>query len=423
MDSERAAYRPRLADGELSERLKAASAVLIEGPKACGKTATARQIAGSEVYLDADQNARQAAEIDPQTLLRGDAPRLLDEWQLVPGIWNHVRHACDRRRGKGKFILTGSAAPVDDLTRHSGAGRISRLRMRTMSLFEQGHASGEVSLADLLAGKAAAAPDPNLTIPEICELICRGGWPGTLDDDLNHSLRFVRDYIDELRRTDIERAAGIRHEPNKVRRLIRSLARNTATEVKLTTLASDVSRAGEIVGERTIGDYLDALRRLFVIEELPPFSPHLRSRSRLRKAAKQHFTDPSIAVAALRADPDRLYADLNYLGLLFESLVIRDLRAYGAVHDVELSHFRDNTGLEVDAIVQTAAGVWLPVEVKLGSTAAIVDAAATTLLKLKNRIDVDRMGEPANLLVVTATGYAYRRPDGVTVAPIGALGP
>ena len=423
MSSDLASYRPRLADRELLERLAAASAVLIEGPKACGKTATARRIARSEVFLDIDHNARQAAAIDPDMILAGDAPRLLDEWQFAPEIWNHVRRAADLQPGKGKFILTGSAAPTDDLMRHSGAGRIARLRMRTLSLFEQGHASGDVSLGALLSGAPEAAADPGLTIPDIVELICRGGWPGTLDNSLDQAMRFVRDYIDELRRTDVERTVGVRHNPNRVLRLMQSLARNTATEVRLTTLAKDVAGSGEIVQERTISDYMDALRRLFVIEELPPFSPHLRSRARLRQAAKQHFSDPSIAVAVTRANPQQLRSDFNYLGLLFESLVVRDLRVHAAIHDAELSHYRDNTGLEVDAIIQTAAGVWLPVEVKLGSTAAIIDEAAASLLKFKDRVDASRMGEPPSLLVVTATGYAYRRPDGVTVAPIGALGP
>ena len=416
-------YMQRLADKELADRLARASTVLIEGPKACGKTATAKRMARSEVCFDVDSNARQAAAIDPHPLLEGEMPRLFDEWQVVPEIWNHVRRASDQRSGKGRFILTGSAVPTDDISRHSGAGRISRLRMRTMSLFEQDHANGAVSLGDLLTGATISAAEPGLTISDVIELICRGGWPGTIGDSLNQAMGFVRDYIDELRRTDVESVEGVRHDPAKVLRLMQSLARNTATEVKLTTLARDVSGTGENVQGRTVASYMEALRRLFVIEELPPFSPHLRSRSRLRQAPKQHFTDPSVAVAAVRSNPRQLRADLEYLGLLFESLVVRDLRIYAAPHDAELSHYRDNTDLEVDAVVQTAAGAWLPVEVKLGNTESIIDAAAATLLKFKSRVDTAKMGEPANLLVVTATGYAYRRPDGVSVAPVGALGP
>ncbi len=423
MNSATISYRPRLADEELRELLAATSAVLIEGPKACGKTATARQLARSEAFLDIDHNARQAAMLTPQTLLQGDPPKLLDEWQLVPDIWNHVRRSADLTPGKGQFILTGSAAPTDDLLRHSGAGRIIRLRMRPMSLCEQGHATGEVSLGDLLAGASAEAGDAGLTVPHLAELICRGGWPDSLDETLPRAQRFVRGYIDELRRTDIERAAGIGHDPERILRLMQSLARNTATEVSLATLAKELARPGEAVQERTVGNYMEALRALFVIEELPPFSPHLRSRSRLRKSARQHFTDPSIAVGALRANPGRLLADLEYLGLLFESLVVRDLRIYASVHDAELYHYRDNTDLEVDAVIQTVAGAWLPVEAKLGSTPAIIDKAAANLLKFRDRVDLAKMGEPAGLLVVTSTGYAYCRPDGVNVVPIGALGP
>ena len=423
MNSGAGAYLPRLADKELAARLARASTVLIEGPKACGKTATAKRMARSEVCFDVDANARQAVSIDPLPLLEGETPRLFDEWQVVPEIWNHVRRASDQRSGKGKFILTGSAAPTDDISRHSGAGRISRLRMRTMSLFEQNRSNGKVSLEDLLSGAPISATEPELTVADVVELLCRGGWPGMIDDRLSHAVGFVRDYVDELCRTDVGSVEGVRHDPAKVLRLMRSLARNTATEVKLTTLANDVSGTGENVQARTVANYMEALRRVFVIEELPPFSPHLRSKSRLRQAPKQHFTDPSVAIAAIRSNPQQLRADYEFLGFLFESLVVRDLRIYAAPRDAELSHYRDNTGLEIDTIIQTVAGAWLPVEVKLGSSERIIDAAAANLLKFKSRVDTAKMGEPANLLVVTATGYAYRRPDGVSVAPIGALGP
>lgn len=355
-------------------------------------------------------------------MLRGATPRLLDEWQLVPEIWNHVRRAADLQRGTGRFILAGSAVPTDDIVRHSGAGRITRMTMRPMSLFEQGHSTGEVPLSGLLSGAKASASDPGLELVDLIELICRGGWPGTLGFQLNRALRFVRGYVDEVRRTEMERTADARHDPRRVLRLMQSLARNIATEASQATLASDVAGADDVVQERTIGNYLDALRRLFVVEDQPPFTAHLRSRSRLRKAPKRHFCDPSIAVAALRTEPQRLRIDLNYVGLLFESLVVRDLRIYGVANDADVYHYRDNTGLEVDAVVETAAGTWLPVEVKLGGEDRI-EAAAASLLKLKDRIDTSRAGEPPNLLVVTASGYAYRRPDGVTVAPIGALGP
>lgn len=417
-------YRPRLADRELEDSLAAAGAVLIEGAKGCGKTATARRAARSEVFLDADPSVAQAMAVDPRIVLAGETPRLLDEWQAFPDLWNYVRRAVDLQSGKGRFILTGSAVPADDVMRHSGAGRITRLRMHTMSLFEQGRANGAVSLGGLLSGvDQPSAPDPGLALSDLVEAICRGGWPGTLDDGLPQAMRFVRGYVDEVRRTDVERTVQVRHDPNRVLRLLQSLARNTATTASLATLAADVAGRNEVIQPRTIGDYIDALRRLFVVEALPPFAAHLRSRARLRQADKQHFSDPSIGVAALRSSPERLLADLAFLGFLFESLVVRDLRAYAAVHDAGLRHYRDSNGLQVDIIVETAAGIWLPVEVKLGSTPAIVDEAAASLLRFRDTVDSDRMGEAPNLLVVTGMGYAYRRPDGVTVAPIGALGP
>ena len=420
-------YRPRLADRELEDCLAAAGAVLIEGAKGCGKTATARRAARSEVFLDADPSAARAMAVDPRIVLAGETPRLLDEWQAFPDLWNYVRRAVDLQSGKGRFILTGSAVPPDDVMRHSGAGRITRLRMHTMSLFEQGRANGAVSLGGLLSGvDQPSAPDPGLALSDLVEAICRGGWPGTLDDGLRQAMRFVRGYVDEVRRTDVERTVQVRHAPNRVLRLLQSLARNTATTASLATLATlatlaaDVAGRNEVIQPRTIGDYLDALRRLFVVEALPPFAAHLRSRARLRQADKQHFSDPSIGVAALRSSPERLLADL---GFLFESLVVRDLRAYAAVHDAGLRHYRDSNGLEVDIIVETTAGIWLPVEVKLGSTPVIVDEAAASLLRFRDIVDSGKMGDAPNLLVVTGMGYAYRRPDGVTVAPIGALGP
>lgn len=417
-------YRPRLADGELEDCLAAAGAVLVEGAKGCGKTATARRAARSEVFLDADPNVAQAMAVDPRIVLDGETPRLLDEWQAFPDLWNYVRRAVDLQSGKGRFILTGSAVPADDVTRHSGAGRITRLRMHTMSLFEQSRANGTVSLGGLLSGvDQPAAPDPGLSLSDLVEAICRGGWPATLDDGLPQAMHYVRSYVDEIRGTDVARTAQVRHDPGRILRLLQSLARNTATTVSLATLAADVAGHNDVVQPRTISAYLDALRRLFVVEALPPFAAHLRSRARLRQADKQHFSDPSIGVAALRSSPERVLADLAFLGFLFESLVVRDLRAYAAVHDADLRHYRDSNGLEVDIVVETAAGVWLPVEVKLGSTPAVVDEAANSLLRFRDIVDSRRMGEAPNLLVVTGMGYAYRRPDGVTVAPIGALGP
>lgn len=416
-------YRPRLADTELSNKLASASTVLIEGPRACGKTATASQIANSAVFFDTDINARKACSIDPNLVLEGETPRLFDEWQIVPNLWNHVRRASDTRRQKGNFILTGSAVPTDDLTRHSGAGRISRLQMRTMSMLELELSTGNVSLHDLLTKKKISALRANTTLPDLVEYMCRGGWPGMIDENLNTAMSFVRGYVEEISRTDVETMIGVRHDPNQLMRVIQSLARNISTDVTLATLARDIELSNNGLQTRTVANYLSTLARLFVIEDLPPFSPHLRSRARLRKAAKRHFTDPSIAVAVLRSNPDQLLKDVSYLGLLFESFVVHELRVYASVLDANLSHYRDSTGLEIDIVIQTASGSWIPVEVKLGNEESTIDRAATNLLKFVDKVDIDRMGEPSNLLVVTSAGYAYQRQDGVTVAPLTSLGP
>lgn len=410
-------YRPRVVDSELRNQLKSAAVVLIEGPKACGKTVTARRAAASEVFLDADPRALEAARTDPWLVLEGAKPRLLDEWQIAPELWNPVRRSADLSGHKGLFLLTGSAVPPDDVTRHTGAGRLARVRMRPMSLFELGLSGGDISLEDLLAGKPVSAPATTTTIPDLAEVICRGGWPGTIGADLREARRYVRNYLNEIRRADLNRVSQRRRDPSRTLRVLRSLARNIATPVTLKTLAADV---GDGMTPRTAAEYLDDLARLFVIEDLPPFSPHLRSRSRLRRTPKRYLTDPSLATAALDASPEDLLRDLPYLGFLFEALVVRDLHVYAQAHDAELSHYRDNTGLEVDVVVETAKGGWLPIEIKLGGTANI-ELAAQSLLRLRQRVDVNRIGKPVKMVVVTGTGYAYERPDGVTVVPVGAL--
>ena len=313
-----ARYRARLADHELRQRLGAAGAVVIEGPKACGKTATARRAAASEVLLDVDANARRAVAIDPALVLAGAAPRLIDEWQTEPAIWNHVRRAVDDRARPGQFILTGSAVPADDVTRHTGAGRLTRLRLRPMSLFETGRSSGAVSLRALLAGAAPRSAESAFSIEELAGQVCRGGWPGNLQRSVNQALQANRAYLDEIRRVDVGRVDETRRDPAKVGDLLRSFARNVATYAAASTMAADLNN-------HTADAYLTALERLMIVEDQPAWAPHLRSRSRLRGAPKRHFVDPSLAVAALRADPDRLLRDLAWFGFLFESLVVRDL--------------------------------------------------------------------------------------------------
>ena len=417
-------YRPRIVDLELAARLAATGAVVIEGPKGCGKTATARQVARSEVLLDVDANARRAIAIDPSLVLDGPVPRLFDEWQLEPTLWNHLRRAVDARQQPGQFTLTGSAAPTDDITRHTGAARITRLRMRPMSLFETGHATGAISLAALLAGESARSQESTLTVTDLATLVVIGGWPGNLTRTSAQAMQASRDYLDEIRRVDLSRVDRSTRDPGKVGRLLRALARHVATEASLATLMADTvgaEGADGALARETVRDYLDALERVMIIEDQPAWAPHLRSRSRIRNAAKRHFVDPSLAAAALRATPARLLADLNALGLLFESLVVRDLRVYAQASDATVLHYRDNTGLEVDAIVEGSDGQWAAFEVKLGQ--GQVDAAAASLLTFASRVDTAKCGAPAALGVITASGYGYRRPDGVHVIPVGALGP
>jgi predicted AAA+ superfamily ATPase len=415
------AYQPRVVDSELKMRLESTGAVVIEGPKACGKTETARQVASSEVLLDVDANARAAAALAPNLVLAGAVPRLIDEWQIEPAIWNHVRRAIDDRQQAGQFILTGSAVPADDITRHTGAARITRLRMRPMSLFETGHSTGAISLEALLASGPGSCPDPGLTIEDIASQVAIGGWPSHLTRTAPQALRAVRDYLDEIRRVDISRVGNARRDPDRVGRLLASLARNLATSVSISALAHDSGGADGPLKDDTVREYLTALDRLMIIEDQPAWAPHLRSRSILRTAPKRHFVDPSLAVAALRATPSRLLREINWLGFLFESLVVRDLRIYAQANDAMVRHYRDNTGLEVDAIVQTAAGAWAAFEVKLGQKQ--IDEAAAHLLTFAERVDTTVCGRPATLAVIVATGYGYVRSDGVAVIPVGALAP
>jgi len=414
------AYRPRVVDAELVAALAAAGAVLIEGPKACGKTATARQVVASEVRLDVDPTARAAAAVDPGLVLDGAVPRLIDEWQLEPDVWNHVRRAVDDRRAPGQFVLTGSAVPADDQTRHVGAGRIVRLRMRPMTLAESGHSSGAVSVASLLSGAPARAVDPGLTVRDIADRVAVGGWPGNLGLTVPEAQRVLRAYLDEVARVDVRRIDGVRRDPQIVTRLLRSLARNVATPAPARLLLADVSGADRAIkDEETIASYLDALARLMIIEDLPAWAPSLRSRTRLRASSVRHFVDPSLAVASVRATPARLLGDLNWLGFLFENLVIRDLRVYAQALDAQVFHYRDESGLEADAIIELPDGRWAAFEAKLGLRE--IDAAAGHLLKLRDRVDREATGDPVVLGVITAAGLSYVREDGVMVISIGTL--
>ena len=417
-------YLPRVVDAEMGEALRASPAVLIEGPRACGKTWTGRRFAAGEVLMDASVRARLAANLDPAVLLEGPVPRLLDEWQLAPDIWNPMRRACDDRGRPGQFILTGSADPPDDVTRHSGAGRVLRVRMRPMSLFESGESDGSVSLAGLFEPGRRTARDSGHQLGEIVAAACRGGWPALVSSGAGPSavLRALRGYLDEISRTDVSRVDGVARNPAGVRRLLESLARNIASEASFATLAADTAGDDPGIDRKTVSSYMAALARLFVVEDLPAWRPHITSRSALRSAPKRHLADPSLAAAALGTSPEAVMGDLKFAGLLFESLAVRDLRVYGQAAGCQISHYRDSDGLEVDAIVRRADGNWIAAEVKLGGEAAI-DRAVSTLKRLSKRVDADRTGEPARLVVITAGGYGYEHPEGVTVVPITALGP
>jgi len=414
-------YLPRIVDAELQVRLGAAGAVVIEGPKACGKTETARQRAKSSVFLDVDENARRAAAVDPSLVIDGPTPRLLDEWQLEPGLWNYVRRAVDDRAMPGQFILTGSSVPLDDSARHTGAGRFSFLRMRPMSLFETAHTNGAISLATLLAGEPPRSDDPGLTVRDLADRITCGGWPAQQGRRTNDAARAARDYLEQMRHVDVSRVAASRRDPVKIGRLLRSLARNTATDVAITVLAADAGGGDGPLDRHTVAEYLDILDRLMIIEDQPAWAPHLRSRAYLRSSPKRHFVDPSLAVAALGAGRDPLLQDLNLLGLLFESLVVRDLRILAQPLDGHVFHYRDNYGIEADAVVHLADGRWGAFEIKLG--AGLVDEGAASLLRFRDAIDTGKIGEPAVLGVIAGTGFGYLRDDGIAVIPVGALAP
>ena len=415
-------YRPRIVERQIADALGRVGAVLIDGARTCGKTWTARRFALSEARID-DPASQLLVESAPEALLEGAAPRLLDEWQMAPSLWDRVRRACDDRSRPGQFILTGSAAPNDEITRHSGMGRIARIRMRPMSLFESGHSDGAASLGAMFDGQAAAAvPRPGVTLADVVACICEGGWPVGAAHGGADASRTLGDYINEAARVEVAEAVGVRHQPEALLRLMRSVARNVAAETRLTSLAADAGGDSPLAGA-TARAYLSALERIFVIEPQPAWSVEMRSRATLRKSPKLHFVDPSLAASLLRATPARLLSDLPALGSLFESLVVRDLRVHSQSVDAEVYHYRDNVGLEADAIVERRDGAWIGVQAKLNPTRSAVDAAAASLLRLRDKVARRRDADLVALLVVTSTGAAYRRPDGIIVAPVTSLGP
>lgn len=411
-----------MVDAELALRLSSAGAVLVEGARACGKTETSRRQAASEVLLDVDAGARRALSIEPSLVLDGPAPRLIDEWQLeAPVVWSHVRRLVDDRGEPGQFILTGSAVPEAESSRHSGAGRFSILRMRPMSLFESGHSTGRVSLSDLMEGSPPVSPDPGTSVADLAERVTVGGWPANLELTPEVAAQAARDYLRQIREVDVARALGGNRDPLRMGRLLASLGRNVATEVSISVLAADAGSEGGELSRHTVYDYLDVLDRLMVTEDLPAWSTHMRSRATLRNAPKRHFVDPSLAVAAIGASPTRLLSDLNYLGLLYESLVIRDLRVLAQPLGGTVYHYRDSYGVEIDAIVALDDGRWGAFEMKLGT--GLVEEGALALQRFAAQVDMSKAGPPAVLAVICGTGYGYVRPDGISVVPCSALGP
>lgn len=417
-------YFPRVVDGELDRRLASSGAVLIEGPKGCGKTETASKYANSEVRFDTNPAARAQVDLDPGALFDEPTPILFDEWQRVPQIWDHVRRHVDDLRRRGLYILTGSATPTDSRELHSGAGRISTLRMRPMSLFESGHSTGEVSLAALLHGESQRAKLTKITVPELMARIVIGGWPALLGEGEPFARQWLADYLTQIIEVDIPGLGTTRRAPDRLRRTLASLARGVGQPIKLTELAADISGSnGQKPAKETVTAYLDALDRLKLTENSPSWRPHMRSRTQLREAPVRYFVDPSIGTAALGVGSKDLLADPNAAGFHFEALVLRDLHIYSQPLDGMISTWREAHGRkEIDAIVETQ-NAWAAIEVKLTGDQGVIDRAAQSLLDFSSEIETDRHGDPAALIVVTATGGGGKRADGVHVVPITALGP
>lgn len=415
-------YRPRVVDGPLQRALAISGAVVIEGARATGKTMTALNAASSYALLD-DPETRQILDVAPRSVLEGGAPRLLDEWQLSPELWNLVRRAVDASPERGRFILTGSALPADDITRHTGAGRFLRLRQRTMSWWEKlPPASTSLSLGDLFEG---ATPTPNLDaapdLDDVVDGVLRPGFPALVDLDPDQSATSLRAYLDEVGRADIQRLADVRHGPDVIRRLIVAIARSVASEVAFTTLTADVRAVAPSINAETISTYVGLLERMFVVEAQQPWAPALRSRARLRTAAKLHLVDPALAAAALGAGARQLRGDLTTLGLLFESAVVHDLAVHASAFGGEVRHYRDSNGKEIDAIITLPDGRWAAVEVKLGGPQ--MSAGALSLRDAVAQIDTEVVGEPALRLVVTGTGPILTLDDGTVTCPLRALAP
>ena len=419
-------YRARIVDDMLKDKLESKGAVVIEGPKWCGKTTTAMQVAGSILRMDEPSKREtniQMSEIDPGRLLKGKPPRLIDEWQIAPKLWDAARYEVDTRGEEGQFILTGSAVPIEsrEIT-HSGTGRFTWLMMRPMSLFESGDSTGEVSLNQLFENPSVIDGMNNLSIEKLAFLICRGGWPHAVGMKEKPALLQADDYYEAVIKSDINRADGVSKNPERVKRLMRSFARNQGTQISNTMLRDDIiSNDTESLNEDTIASYINALKNIFVVEDMPAWNPNLRSKTSIRTSDTRYYVDPSIAVAALGIGPKDLTNDLNTMGLLFETLCVRDLRVYAESIGGNVLHYRDKSGLECDTVIHLKNGRYGLVEIKLGGQKFIEDAAEN-LKSLSNKIDTSKMPAPSFLMIVIGIGeFAYKREDGIFIVPIGCL--
>lgn len=419
-------YKKRIADELLKKKLKGKGAVLIQGPKWCGKTTTAEQISNSVLYMDNPEDKEQnisLADLQPSLLLTGATPRLIDEWQLAPKLWDAIRFEVDHRGEEGQFILTGSSVPanIDEVT-HTGTGRFAWLTMRPMTLYESGESNGSISLLELFNNSTKLNGISELTLKDVAYLCCRGGWPRSIFMDKEAALEQAYDYYNAVVNSDISRVDNINRDPERAKNLMRSYARNIGSQVSNETIKDDMINNGLFsLDVDTVLSYINALKKLFVIEESPAWNPNLRSKTAIRTSKTRYFVDPSIAVAALGIGPNDLINDLNTFGLIFESLCIRDLRVYAESINGSVYHYRDASGLECDAVVHLRSGVYGLIEIKLGGD-NLINEGVENLIKMKNKIDTEKMNNPAFLMVLTATGkYAYQREDGVYIVPIGCL--
>jgi predicted AAA+ superfamily ATPase len=414
-------YIKRFIDTELQRKLAASGAVLIRGAKACGKTESAKQFAKSVLQVDRDENIPLLFETAPKRILMGETPRLIDEWQVLPKLWDHVRHEIDERQKNAQFILTGSAHPEENAKMHSGAGRFTILDMRTMSWQELGLSTGKISLADLFESKQIDIYDEPTSIDLIIGQLIKGGFPRQMNSSVAQSADINRAYVELLADVDMSRVSQTKRDPLKVRGLLKSLARNTSTLVVNKVLEKDIKEHESISLSRpTIYDYLDVLQRLMILEDQPAWNTHIRSTHTLRNSAKRHFTDVSLAAAALGANEQSLLNDLKFTGFLFESMVVHDLRVYGQVNDAKVYHYRDSSGLEVDSIVQKYNGDWCAFEIKLGI--GEIEEAAANLLRFAALVDPQKSGIPKSLNIITGTGMSYTRKDGINVISFASLG-